>query len=289
MVDGRSAFHFKETWSHIACGEDSCIVPPFFGHTLLAARSNRKVMFDHLEYKSNPKSIIPFGISTLYATSILEMSNKHIDALKFRCSDTAGARVSAFRVITAFLWRCFCVAKKLDLNSETRLYTMIDIRNRMCPPLPPTYFGNAVIRVSVSTVVSDVISSPISHVAKMVHRATNYGDDYGRSLIDYLEIAGMENLPRSGVPTSELRVISLLGMPTDKADFGWGKPIFCAPSYYSGYIYLMDSPGKESGVSAVVSLEPENMSAFKKLFLEELAVLDVSEFISNDRCSVTGA
>ncbi|KAF3338511.1 shikimate O-hydroxycinnamoyltransferase-like protein [Carex littledalei] len=180
VVDGRSAFHFTETWSRIACGEDSCIVPPFFDHTLLAARPDRKVMFNHFEYKSNPKSIIPSGISTLYASSVLEMSNKHIDAL--------------------------------------------------------------------------------NHVAKMVHEATKHGDDYARSLIDYLETAGMENLPRSGVPISELRVISLLGMPTDKANFGWGKPIFCAPAYYSGYIYLMDSPRKEAGVSAVVLLEPENMS-----------------------------
>lgn len=276
LVDGRSAFHFMETWSHIANGEDGDTVPPFFDHTLLSARPERKVLFDHSEYKSNPKSTVPSDIPTMYAISVQEISDKHIDALKIRCKDkAAGARVSTFCAITTLVWRCFCMARNLDTGSESKLYTMIDMRNRMRPPLPPTYFGNAVIRISVSELVNNIISSPISQVAERVHEATKKGDGYARSLIDYLETADMGNLPRSGVPITELRVISWLGMPTHNADFGWGKQIFFVPIYYSGYVFLMDSLGKDGGVSIVVSLEPESLPEFEKLFSEELASLHV--------------
>jgi shikimate O-hydroxycinnamoyltransferase len=277
LVDGRSAFHFMETWSSIACGDDSDTMPPFFDHTLLCARPEPKVLFDHMAYNSNRTSTIPPpGSSTRYAISVQEISNKQIAALKLRCKDTdAGARLSTFCAVTALVWRCFCMARKLDTQSQSNLYTMIDMRNRMVPPLPPTYFGNAVIRTSVSELVHDIISGPISKVAKRVHEVTKKGDDYARSLIDYLETAGTGDLPRSGFPITELRVISWLGMPTLNADLGWGKPIFLAPAYYSGYVFLMDSLSKDGAVSIVVSLEPESMPEFEKLFLKLVAALDV--------------
>ncbi|KAJ3699261.1 hypothetical protein LUZ61_002966 [Rhynchospora tenuis] len=275
IVDARSAFNFIEAWTSIALGEAGCIKQPLLDRTLLRARVDRKVMFNPIEYMSDPKLVIPSRISTSYASSILKISKKHINGLKLRCGDTAGARVSAFRAITALVWRCFCMAQKLDINSKSRLYTMVDMRSRMCPPLPPTYFGNAVIRTSVSAVVGDVISGPISHVAKRLQGATNHGNDYTRSLIDYLETADMGNLPRRGLPASDLRVISWLGLPMYNADFGLGKPIFCAPAlmYYSGYVCLMDSPGNDAGVSIVVALEPKSMPGFKELLCEELATL----------------
>ncbi|KAJ4794085.1 HXXXD-type acyl-transferase family protein [Rhynchospora pubera] len=274
IVDARCAFHFIETWTSIARGETSCIEQPFLDRTVLRARLNRKVMLDPLEYISDPK-YVPSTISASYTSSIIKISRKHINALKLRCGDTTGARVSVFRAITALIWRCTCMARKLDTNSKSRLYTMIDMRNRMCPPLPSTYFGNAVIRTSVSAVIGDVISGPISHVARRLHGATNQDDDYARSLINYLETAYMGNLPRSGLPASDLRVISWIGLPVNNADFGLGEPILCAPAlmYYSGYLCLMDSPGKDAGVTVVMSLEPESMPGFKELFFEELAAI----------------
>ncbi|KAJ1700427.1 hypothetical protein LUZ63_000206 [Rhynchospora breviuscula] len=277
FADGRSAFHFFETWANIARGEVNCIEQPWLDRTLLRARLDPKGMFDPLEYISDPKPIISSSISTSYASSIIKISKKHITLLKLHCGDTDGAHVSVFRAITALIWRCICMARTLDTNSKSRLYTMIDMRSRMCPPLPPTYFGNAAIRTSVSAVVGDIISGSINHVAKRIHEATSQGDDYARSLIDSLETIDMEKLPRSGLPASDLRVISWLGMPMYKADFGLGEPILLSPAmmHYSGYVYLMDSPGKDAGVSIVIALEPENMLAFKELLFKELAALEV--------------
>ncbi|KAJ3677203.1 hypothetical protein LUZ60_002927 [Juncus effusus] len=272
VTDGRGAFHFIETWSSITRGEPNYSPPPFLDRTLLLARPDPTILFNHPEYKSNSKTLAHSGSSTSYISSIIRISKKHINALKLQCSGTLGDRVSAFRAIVALVWQCVCVARKLDSGIETRLYTMIDMRSRMNPPLPVTYFGNAVIRTSVSASVDDVILNPISCVAKTIRGATNQGNEYTKSLIDYLETTNLSNLPRSGLPYSDLRVISWLGMPIYETDFGWGKPTFVGPAlmYYSGFVYLMNSPEKDGGVSIIVALEPETTPRFKKMFLEKL-------------------
>ncbi|KAJ3704979.1 hypothetical protein LUZ61_008684 [Rhynchospora tenuis] len=273
IVDGRSSFNFLETWTSIARGENCSVKQPLLDRTLLRARVDRKIMFDHFEYIYDPKSVVPIGISTSnYTSSIFKISKRHINALKLCCCDTAKVHVSTFRAITALIWRCVCMARKLDTNSKSRLYTVVDMRSRMCPPLPPTYFGNATVRASVSAVVGDVISGPISNVAKMLHEGTNQGDEYIRSVIDYLETTDM-NLPRRDVTPSDLRVTSWLGMSMYNVDFGMGQPILCAPAFMwsSGYVYLIDNPGKDAGMFVAVSLEQESMLRFKELLFDELA------------------
>jgi shikimate O-hydroxycinnamoyltransferase len=66
-----------------------------------------------------------------------------VSALKDQC---AGA--STFRAVVALVWQCACRARALPQDAETRLYSMIDMRARLAPPLPQGYFGNAVIRTS---------------------------------------------------------------------------------------------------------------------------------------------
>ncbi|XP_072981149.1 hydroxycinnamoyltransferase 4-like [Typha angustifolia] len=279
VIDARCAFHFIETWSNIAHGNADAVPPPFLDRTLLRARSFPTVLFDHPEYKSTPPPIPSHSTTSpaaAYASTILKLSKAHVDGLKLRCSDTTASRVSSFRAVVAHVWRCVCIARGLPHDADTCLYTMIDMRSRMSPPLPETYFGNAVIRTSVSANVGELVSNPIGFGAKRLRGATSQGDDYARSLIDYLETVDTDNLPRSGLPNTDLRVISWLGMSMYDADFGWGEPVFMGPAlmYYSGFVYLMNSPGKDGGLSVAVSLEPEYMAGFKKTFFEELGGLE---------------
>ncbi|KAF0901966.1 hypothetical protein E2562_011796 [Oryza meyeriana var. granulata] len=83
------------------------------------------------------------------------------------------------------------------------------------------------------------------------------------------------NVPRSGVSRAHLRAISWLGMSLYDADFGWGSPAFMGPAlmYYSGFVYVMNAPGKDGAVAFALSLEPESMPEFRKTFAEKLALL----------------
>ncbi|XP_020089929.1 hydroxycinnamoyltransferase 4-like [Ananas comosus] len=270
VLDARSACHFMETWAALARGSPDPIVPPFLDRTLLRARSPPSVAYDHVEYKPD-RTARPPGAASDYAAAILTLSKRQVDGLKARCGP-AGA--SAFRAIVAHVWRCACAARGLAPDEETRLYTMIDMRSRLVPPLPPSYFGNAVIRTSVVARVEEVGGgASLACVARRIRGATSQGDEYARSLIDCLESTDMMKLPRSGVSRSSLRVISWLGMSMYDADFGWGEPTFMGPAlmYYSGFVYLMNSPRKDDGsVAVIVSLEPDTLPAFKKIFFQDL-------------------
>ncbi|CAM0943139.1 unnamed protein product [Alopecurus aequalis] len=271
FVDARSAALFFETWASISRGGRTQPVPPCFDHTQLTARPapTRTVLHDHPEYKPEPEPVDPVSAST-YASVIITMTKAQVGALKARCS---GA--STFRAVVALVWQCVCRARALPASAETRLYSMVDVRARLDPPLPSGYFGNAVIRTSVSATVGEVVYSPVVHAARLVRTATIQGNEYARSLVDYLEGVDTMELPRSGISRTHLRAISWMGMSLSDADFGWGAPAFMGPAlmYYSGFVYVMNAPGKDGAVVLVLSLEPESMPAFKKMFADELTRL----------------
>uniref|UniRef100_A0ACD5V051 Uncharacterized protein n=1 Tax=Avena sativa TaxID=4498 RepID=A0ACD5V051_AVESA len=276
VADARSAALFFNTWASISRGDGMPLVPPpCFDHTLLAARPvhARKVVYDHLEYKPDKEepAVEDDSAATSYASAIIRITGAQVDALKAKC----GGGSSTFRSVVALAWQCVCRARSLPPSAETRLYSMVDMRARLDPPLPPGYFGNAVIRTSVSAMAGEVMWSPVFHVARLFQAATSHGDQYTRSLVDYLEGVGTTNLPRSGISRTHLRAISWMGMSFSDADFGWGTPVFMGPAlmYYSGFLYVMNTPpGKDDGALALVlSLEPETMPEFTKLFAQELA------------------
>ena len=45
--------------------------------------------------------------------------------------------------------------------------------------------------------------------------------------------------------------------------------------YYGGFVYVMQAPGKDGAVALALSLEPESMPEFRKVFAEELARLEI--------------
>uniref|UniRef100_A0ACD5VZ61 Uncharacterized protein n=1 Tax=Avena sativa TaxID=4498 RepID=A0ACD5VZ61_AVESA len=273
VVDARSAAHFVETWAGISRGfAGDAAAPPCFDHRLLNARPTRAVLYEHPEYKPEPAPGVHAATASRYASAIIKVSKQQVSALKDRC---AGA--STFRAVVALVWQCACRARALPPDAETRLYSMIDMRARLAPPLPKGYFGNAVIRTSTVATVGEVVSSPVGYAARRARAATSQGDDYARSLVDYLEGVDAMNLPRSGISRAHLRAISWMDMSLTDADFGWGVPAFMGPAlmYYSGFVYVMNAPGKDGAIALALSLEQESMPEFKKVFADDLARLEV--------------
>ncbi|CAL5088304.1 unnamed protein product [Urochloa decumbens] len=279
VIDGRSAFNFIRTWAGIARGDSTAVVSPSLDRTPLRARPHPTVLFDHThEYgggRLTTTASATANKSSQYASAILRVTGAQAAALRARAG-IGGASSSTFRALVAHVWRCACAARALPPDAETRLYTMVDMRARLTPPLPDAFFGNAVARTSASARVGDILSSPLGFAARRVRAATGHGDAYARSVVDYLESADVvAGMPRGGLKGTDLRVISWLGMPSYDADFGWGEPALLAPAlmYYTGFVYLLNCPGKEGGVAVAVALEPERMERFKELFFEELATL----------------
>jgi shikimate O-hydroxycinnamoyltransferase len=271
VIDGLSAFHFIQTWASIARGSTTTVAPPSLDRTPLRARSPPTVLFDHSrEYRLTPAPAAAAKSSSAeYASAILRVTGAQAAALRAR---SGGA--STFRSLVSHVWRCACSARNLPHDAESRLYTMVDMRARLAPPLPDVYFGNAVVRTSASARVGDLLSAAngLGFGARRLRAATAHGDAYARSVVDHLEKADMA-ARGGGLAGTDLRVISWMGMPSHDADFGWGEPALLAPAlmYYAGFVYLMSCPGKAGDVAVAVALEPDRMPRFKELFFEEMA------------------
>ncbi|RLM66357.1 shikimate O-hydroxycinnamoyltransferase-like [Panicum miliaceum] len=264
LVDARSAAHFVETWASIARGSTGdAPVMPCFDHKLLSARPAPAVLYDHPEYKLEPAPPEHAVTASTYASALITLTKAQLSALKARCD---GA--STFRAVVALVWQCACRAWSLPPDAETRLYSMVDVRPRLSPPLPPGYFGNGVIRTSAAATVEEVVSNPVGHAARRLRAATSQGDDVN---VDTM------NLPRSGISRAHLRAISWMGMSLHDADFGWGAPALMGPAlmYYSGFLHVLNAAGKDNAVTLALSLEPESMPEFRKVFAEELTRLEL--------------
>ncbi|KAJ3704758.1 hypothetical protein LUZ61_008463 [Rhynchospora tenuis] len=272
LVDGRGAAHFFQTWSRIARGDLTSIVPPSFDRTPLRARCPPKINFDFPAYMTDLSGIE--GKPKSCALNLFKLSKEQIRHLKIRCSKGSNiTNVSSFVAVSALVWKCYCIAQGLDPDIKSRLYFTADIRNRIHRPIP-TYFGNGVIRLSATSEVSRITSSQIGDVAGTVKAVIDgLTDEFIRSFIDYMEVMRDRKVSViTDMSESDLRIRTILGMPIYDIDFGWGAPqlVSWERCTENRVVYLMNEPGQDGGIKVVVSLDSSTMKRFQKVFSEEL-------------------
>ncbi|XP_078166245.1 putrescine hydroxycinnamoyltransferase 1-like [Carex rostrata] len=175
--------------------------------------------------------------------------------------------------VLALLWKCTCIARGLASDVETQLIIPVDLRNRFKPPLPETYFGNPTLRTNAVAKVEDLVSNMLKFGSNLIQNAVNsITDEFGRSLIDHLEITELESLGKLSSMSTSLMAVSWLSFPMYDADFGWGEPILMARAemYGSGYVYLSRVPEMDDGISILIGLERDSMQCFKKTLYDEI-------------------
>ncbi|KAH1239473.1 Actin-related protein 2/3 complex subunit 1A [Glycine max] len=233
--------------------------------------------FDHLELKPLP---LKLGSSDSTAKQnkktcvvLLKLTQGQVGKLKKKANDQPmkeGSRVrpySRFEAIAAHIWRCASKARELDEKQPTLVRFNSDIRSRQIPPLPRTYFGNALAAtVTPECCVGDILSKSLSYAAQKVREAIEMlTNEYIRSQLDI--VLGEEqldcikalfsgqgerrNAPFAGNPN--LQITSWMSIPLYEADFGWGKPDYVV----MGYVCLFDR-----GIA--------HMHLFKKFFYEDV-------------------
>ncbi|NP_001146402.1 spermidine hydroxycinnamoyl transferase isoform X1 [Zea mays] len=268
-TDVSSAFHFFQTWSAFCKHGDSAAVElPCHDRTLLRARSPPTVHPDALS-TLQPRLVLTEPEGPL-AIEIFTISRDHVASLKQLCGGT-----STFCAVSALIWQCACVARRIPPDSQVRVMFPADVRRRMRPPLPTHYFGNAVIRLYAAGPAGDIGTAALASVAARIKGAVERMDDeLVRSAIDYYEMAET-NKRRTGtgiLPRTDLNITSWLGRPQHDADFGWGKPqsMSRAESVRGGSMHLMNDDGGTGDVRVLVCLEAENIKELGRLLYAKL-------------------
>ncbi|XVF89294.1 hypothetical protein PTKIN_Ptkin19aG0118700 [Pterospermum kingtungense] len=173
LADGTSALHFINSWADTARGLSPSIAP-FLDRTLLRARDPPTPRFRHVEFEPSPtlRTVSDPEAPRPSIVSVFKITADQVKALKAKVLDCSPdkAKYSTYSILTAHIWRCVTKARQLPKDQEVKLIMAVDGRNRLCPPLPPGYFGNVIFIAAPVVAANDVVSEPFIDTVKRVMR-----------------------------------------------------------------------------------------------------------------------
>uniref|UniRef100_A0A7N0V5X4 Spermidine hydroxycinnamoyl transferase n=1 Tax=Kalanchoe fedtschenkoi TaxID=63787 RepID=A0A7N0V5X4_KALFE len=294
VFDGVAAMLFVSEWSKHARGCLVDLVQPFLDRTILKTtgvvnqESSRSDV--HTAYTRPPllegqsDDVEQRGKETTVAR--LELSPEQIAELKNRANldSKDGRPYSRYEVIAAHMWRCSTKARGHRARQLTRLRIVIDIRNRIKPPLPKNFFGNAVICLAVETTSGELQSNPLGQISSRIRETLAKADDrLVRDTLSYLErqedvtkyrnfhsIGGSTEVGFFGNPTFD--ITSWLSLPLYGTDLGWGPEDYMGIGAIGidGKCFIVASHDTEGSVVVFMRLQVEYMKEFKRCFYEDL-------------------
>lgn len=171
VVDGQSALHFLSEWGRIARGEPIETVP-FLDRKILWAGEPLPPFaspprFDHKEFETPPFLIGETDNveerKKKTTVAMLKLSKSQLEKLRSRVNTSEYADpargFTRYETVTGHVWRCACKARGHSPEQPTALGICIDTRNRVQPPLPRGYFGNATLDVVAASTSGTFLSN----------------------------------------------------------------------------------------------------------------------------------
>ncbi|WJX31789.1 shikimate O-hydroxycinnamoyltransferase [Trifolium repens] len=298
LADGLGAIKFINSWAKIARGETlEANELPFLDRTVLKfSHTPLEPRFEHFELKPLPLILGRKDTSEerkkKNSATLLKLSAEQVDKLKKKANEDdvlsmkkKGSRpYSRYEAIGAHIWRSASKARELEENQESVVRFNADIRNRLIPPLPKNYFGNALSQTAAKGYIGEITSKPLGYVAQKIRDATELvSDEFIRSQIDVIRsfehlddarklfLGGLgENFPYFGNPNFHLT--SWMSMPIYEADFGFGKPIYFGLSYVSPHdrALILLSPEGDGSVHVCLHFQIAHLELFNKFFYQDI-------------------
>ncbi|KZV29223.1 omega-hydroxypalmitate O-feruloyl transferase [Dorcoceras hygrometricum] len=264
MLDGIGAMEFVNSWGEIARGLP-LKSPPFMDRTILKSRDPPKPEFEHHEFVdikdiSNTDELYSQGMQ--YKTFCFD-SEKLQRIKSSALEDQTLSHCTTFEALSAFVWRARTEALNLNPNQQTKLLFAVDIRPRFDPPLPDTYFGNAIVLTNSMSNAGDIVQNQLSFTVKLVQEAVKLvTESYVRSAIDYFEVT--RDRPSL---TATLLITTWSKLSFHTTDFGWGEPLLSGPVVLpEKEVILFLSHGKErKDINVLLGLPPPAMKTFEQL------------------------
>lgn len=292
VVDGQSALHFISEWSRLARGEPIEIVP-FLNRTLLKAGElpigipclnhsefNHPPLLlgqsDNIEERKKKTTIALLKLKKNQVEKLKDVANKGISSSNMK-------PYTRYESIAGHVWICASKARKHKNEQPTALGICIDARNRLQPPLPKGYFGNASLDVIATSNAGDLVTKPLSYATSKIREAImKVTNEYVWSAIEYLKkqpdlkrfqdlhALGSDQGPFYGNPN--IGIVSWLTLPMYGLDFGWGKEIYMGPGThdFDGDSLILQSTSGDGSLIVALCLQVPHMEDFKEYFYRDI-------------------
>ncbi|KAJ4953757.1 hypothetical protein NE237_030589 [Protea cynaroides] len=167
--------------------------------------------------------------------------------------------------------------KTLGLRKERMvcLQFAVDARNRMVPPLPRGFSGNAYVLASVCCTAGELEEASYDGIIQKIKEAKrSVNNDYVNAYLEALEAQAPQTSPQASLPPlKELTMVSdWTRTPFHKVDFGQGEAASASPlvSPLPQVAYFMQKPQETRSIDVRIGLLPQYLKAFSHYFLTEL-------------------
>ncbi|KAI3459279.1 hypothetical protein Pfo_015942 [Paulownia fortunei] len=284
ILDGKSASEMFHNLASICRGEGLKTKLINNDRTCIRARTPPQIQFPHNEYLKLAKttslassftsqkrtSPSPLIFSDKYIHKLFSFTTEMLTLLK----EKAMVKCSTFEAILAHIWRARTKAsfdgENQNHDQESTVLFAVDIRDKVSPPLPNSFSGNAVITAFASAKAHDLIEKPLSFGVEMVKKGRErVTSEYIRSVIDWLEVY-------KGIPATcdgAFYVSAWWKLPFGEVDFGFGRPKHAGPivSGNDEFVLLLSDgncEGKGLGINVWMGLEKEKMERFLSCVFE---------------------
>lgn len=271
VVDGSSFWHFFNTWSEISRGNNinpTSISPPIF----------QRCYFDgiidfplHIPFHHNEISDVR-SIPPPLKQKVFHFSKKKISQLKAKANaEMSTNNISSLQAVLGHLWRSVVRNRHCSANQEAHYHVAVGMRQRIQPPLPEEYFGNAILLGTVTTTVENLLEHELGWVASQINKviASQTVEEGRKCIEDWVKSPKISIL--RGVTCNALITGSSPRFNMYGNDFGWGRPIAVrsgAGNKFDGKLTVY--PGMEEGsMDFEACLSPETLQA----------MIDDSEFM----------
>ena len=263
VVDGSSFWHFFNTWSEISRGNNinpTSISPPIFQRCYFDGIIDfpLHIPFHHNEI-SDERSIPP-----PLKQKVFHFSKKKISQLKAKANAEMGTNnISSLQAVLGHLWRSVVRNRHCSANQEAHYHVVVGMKQRIQPPLPEEYLGNAVLFGTVTTTVENLLGHGLGWVASQINKviASQTVEEGRKCIEDWVKapkISILGGVTRNALITGSSPRFNVYGN-----DFGWGRPIAVrsgAGNKFDGKLTVF--PGIEEGsMDFEACLSPETLQA----------------------------
>ncbi|PON38077.1 Transferase [Parasponia andersonii] len=199
------------------------------------------------------------------------LSSSLIENLKREVFKDGGFSCSSFEVLAALLWKARTKAMGLRKEAMVCLQFAVDTRNKVAPPLPAGFSGNAYVLASVALAAGELERIRHKAIVEKIRQAKDsVNNDYVKSYMEGVQGPRQASLP----PLRELTLVSdWTRMPFHNINFFSSRATHVSPLVppIPQIAYFMQNPNDDRAVDVRIGLLPDNLDAFCSYFLAAIA------------------
>lgn len=263
VVDGTSLWHFINSWADLCRGTATISHPPLHSRCFDIKGSCAVLS---LPKTQTIEKFCPPALSE----KIFHFSKETICKLKNRANrmnPEGPIIISSFQALSAHIWQAITRARGLPPDEPTTFKLAVNCRHRLNPPLPYSYFGNAIQIVSTTVTAGELLACDIGAAAGLLRRIISPHRDGNirAELQKYNQRPTVLKLDPT-IRDNSVMMGSSPRFPMYDNDFGWGRPVCVRSGWANKFDGKMSAyPEREGGggVNIEICLMPAFIAALE--------------------------